>query len=132
MFGLVNRFDHLQAVITNTYYIMADFHTTNHSTLNLLSLLSLLFIAALNNGYSSAVFLLSSSWQWILHSNCNSHALGMTVLQHTYELSLQITRQVFPSQADFQVWTDLHSTIPMSQLNSFAPNLISWQAGASI
>jgi hypothetical protein len=38
----VNRFtDHLQDVTTNNYSINADFHTTNHSTLSLLSLLSL-------------------------------------------------------------------------------------------
>jgi hypothetical protein len=38
--GLVNRFiDHIQAVTTNNYYTIADFHTTNHSTLSLLNLL---------------------------------------------------------------------------------------------
>jgi hypothetical protein len=35
--------DHLQVVTTNNYYSTADFHTTNHSTLNLLSVLSLVF-----------------------------------------------------------------------------------------
>jgi hypothetical protein len=40
--GLVNRFiDHLQVVSTNKYNTVADFHTTNHSTLSLLSMLSL-------------------------------------------------------------------------------------------
>jgi hypothetical protein len=38
----VNRFiDHAQVVTTNNYNTIADFHTTNHSTLSLLSLLSL-------------------------------------------------------------------------------------------
>jgi hypothetical protein len=41
-FGFVNRFIyHLQVVTTNNYNTIADFHTTNHYTLNLLSLLSL-------------------------------------------------------------------------------------------
>jgi hypothetical protein len=35
----VNRFiDHSQVVTTNNYYIIADFHTTDHSTLSFLSL----------------------------------------------------------------------------------------------
>jgi hypothetical protein len=43
-FGFVNRFiDHLQVVTTNNYNTIADFHTTNYSTLSLLSLLSLVF-----------------------------------------------------------------------------------------
>jgi hypothetical protein len=42
MFGLVDKFiDHLEAAITNNYNIIADLHTTNHSKLSLLSLLSL-------------------------------------------------------------------------------------------
>jgi hypothetical protein len=42
VFGWVNKFiDHLQVVTTNNYYTIADFDTTNHSTLSLLSLLSL-------------------------------------------------------------------------------------------
>jgi hypothetical protein len=37
-FGLVIGFiDHLQDVTTNNYYTIADFHTTNHSTLSVLS-----------------------------------------------------------------------------------------------
>jgi hypothetical protein len=41
-FELVNRFiDHLQGVSTNNYNTIADFHTTNHTTRSLLSLLSL-------------------------------------------------------------------------------------------
>jgi hypothetical protein len=40
----MNRFiDHLQVVTTNTYNTIADFHTTNPSTLSLLGLLSLVF-----------------------------------------------------------------------------------------
>jgi hypothetical protein len=40
----VNRFiDHLRVVTTNNYNTIADFHTTNHSTLSFLSLLSLIF-----------------------------------------------------------------------------------------
>jgi hypothetical protein len=43
-FGLVNRFiDHLQVLTTNNCNTIADFHTTNHSTLSVLSLLSLVF-----------------------------------------------------------------------------------------
>jgi hypothetical protein len=42
--GLVNRFiDHLHVVITNNYQTTADFHTTNHTTLSLFTLLSLVF-----------------------------------------------------------------------------------------
>jgi hypothetical protein len=42
--GLVNRFiDHLKVVTTNNYNTNAGFHTTNHSTLSLLSLHSLVF-----------------------------------------------------------------------------------------
>jgi hypothetical protein len=63
---VIGFIDPVQVVTTNKYNTVADFHTTNHSTVNLLGLLSLVFIAALNNGYSSAVFSLSVSWQWIL------------------------------------------------------------------
>jgi hypothetical protein len=43
-FGLKNIFIiHLQVVTTNNYKTIAEFHTTNHSTLSLLSLLSLVF-----------------------------------------------------------------------------------------
>jgi hypothetical protein len=42
MFALKNRFiDHSHVVTTNNYYSTADFHAPNHSTLSLLSLLSL-------------------------------------------------------------------------------------------
>jgi hypothetical protein len=38
-FGLVNRFiDYLHVVTTNIYNTITDFHTTNHSTLSLLSI----------------------------------------------------------------------------------------------
>jgi hypothetical protein len=40
----VNSFnDNVQIVTTNNYYILADSHTTNHSTVNLLSAPSLVF-----------------------------------------------------------------------------------------
>jgi hypothetical protein len=66
-FELVKRFiGHLQVVTANNYYITADLHTTNHSTLDILSLLPLVFVTALNNGYSSTMFLLSVSCQRIL------------------------------------------------------------------
>jgi hypothetical protein len=43
-YRLVNRFiDNLHVVTTNNYYTIADFHTTNHSTLSILNLLSLVF-----------------------------------------------------------------------------------------
>jgi hypothetical protein len=55
-FELVNRFsNHLQVTITDNYNTIADFHTTNHYTLSLLSLVSLVF-TVLHNGYSSAMF----------------------------------------------------------------------------
>jgi hypothetical protein len=38
-----NLIDHLQVVSTNNFNTIAEFHTTNHSTLSLLSLLSLNF-----------------------------------------------------------------------------------------
>jgi hypothetical protein len=39
----MNKFiDYLQVVTTNNYNTIADFHTTNHSTLSLLSMLSLI------------------------------------------------------------------------------------------
>jgi hypothetical protein len=38
-FGSMNRFiEHFQAGTTNNYNTIIDFHTTNHSTLSLLSL----------------------------------------------------------------------------------------------
>jgi hypothetical protein len=41
-FGMVNRFtNHLQVVTTNNCNAVADFHTTDHSMLSLLSLLLL-------------------------------------------------------------------------------------------
>jgi hypothetical protein len=61
-FGLVNRFiNNLQVVSTNNYYTIADFNTTNHSTLRLLNLHSLVF-TVLHNGYSSAVSSLDILW----------------------------------------------------------------------
>jgi hypothetical protein len=47
----MNRFiDHSQVVTTNKYNTITDFHSTEHSTLEHLSLLSLVFVTALNNG----------------------------------------------------------------------------------
>jgi hypothetical protein len=40
---MIGFIDHLQVVTTNNYNSITDFHTTNHSTLSLLSLLSLVF-----------------------------------------------------------------------------------------
>jgi hypothetical protein len=57
----MNRFiDHSQVVTTNKYNTITDVHTTKHSTLEL-SLLSLVFVTALNNGYSFTMFSLSVS-----------------------------------------------------------------------
>jgi hypothetical protein len=43
-FGLLIGFtDHLQVITTNNYHTIADIHTTNHSTLSLLSLFPLVF-----------------------------------------------------------------------------------------
>jgi hypothetical protein len=55
----VNRFiDHLQVVITNNYYTVADFHITNHSALKSSesAFTSFYLVTAVNNGYSSSVF----------------------------------------------------------------------------
>jgi hypothetical protein len=55
MFGLVNRFiDHLRVGTENNYYTIADFHTTNHATVSLISLYSLVFTCY------------NSSLQWLL------------------------------------------------------------------
>jgi hypothetical protein len=49
----VNRFiDHLQVVTTNNCKLIPDFYITNHSTLNLLSLLSIVLLG-------------NSSQQWL-------------------------------------------------------------------
>jgi hypothetical protein len=40
---MIGFIDTLQVVTTNNYNTIADFHKTNHSTLSLLSLLSLVF-----------------------------------------------------------------------------------------
>jgi hypothetical protein len=63
-FGLVNRFiDHLEVVTTNNYNTIADFHTTNHSSLSILSIFTGLYlVTALNNGCSSVVLSLDVSW----------------------------------------------------------------------
>jgi hypothetical protein len=55
---MMNRFiDHLQVVITNNYYAIADYRTTNHSTLKSSQSISttLYLVIALHYGYSSAV-----------------------------------------------------------------------------
>jgi hypothetical protein len=62
---VIGFIDHVQVVTTNECNTVADFHTANHSTLDLLSLLLLIFVTALNNGYTFTVFSLSVSWQWI-------------------------------------------------------------------
>jgi hypothetical protein len=62
---IVNRFiDHLQVVATNNCYIVADFQTTNFSTLtsSQSTYTSLDMVTAVHNGYSSAMFLLDISW----------------------------------------------------------------------
>jgi uncharacterized protein YceK len=52
--------------ITHNQLTLSDWSTTNHSTLDLLSPLSLVFVTALNNGCSFTVLSLSVSWQLIL------------------------------------------------------------------
>jgi hypothetical protein len=50
-FGLVIGFiDHVQVVAANKNKTLADFHNTNHFTINVL-ILSLVFVAVLNNGF---------------------------------------------------------------------------------
>jgi hypothetical protein len=85
----MNRFiDRLQVVTTVKYNIITDFHTTKHSIIlvELLSLLSLVFVTALNNGYSFTKCSLSVSWQRIQHMNYKSlaklHIHNITVLHH--------------------------------------------------
>jgi hypothetical protein len=64
--GLVIGFtDPLLLETTNQCNTLTRVHTTNHSTLDLLSALSLVFVTALNNGYSFTMFSPSVSWQWI-------------------------------------------------------------------
>jgi hypothetical protein len=80
----MNRFiEHSHVVTTNKYNSITDFHTTKHSTLELLSLPALVFVTAHNNGFSFTMSSLSVSWQRILHRNYNHHAPDITVLQHT-------------------------------------------------
>jgi hypothetical protein len=56
----MNRFiGRSHVVTTNKYNTDTDFHTTKHSTLELHSLLSLVFVTAPNNGYSLTVFTLN-------------------------------------------------------------------------
>jgi hypothetical protein len=64
----VNRFiDHLQAVTANNFNTIADFHTTNHSTLSSQSAFTGRYlVTALNNGYSSTMFSLDVSCYRIL------------------------------------------------------------------
>jgi hypothetical protein len=64
--GLIGFIDHLCTPLRtiSNYNIIADFHTTNHSTLRLLSQLCL--VTASNNRYYSAVFSLDVSWKRIL------------------------------------------------------------------
>jgi hypothetical protein len=51
----VNRsVDHLEVATANNYYTLADFHNLQSLHTNLLSLLSLVFVSALNHGYFSA------------------------------------------------------------------------------
>jgi hypothetical protein len=45
--------DHSQVVTTNKYNALADCHATNHSILDRLSVLPLVFVAALNNVFTS-------------------------------------------------------------------------------
>jgi hypothetical protein len=62
----VNRFiDHFQVVTTNNYNTIADFHTTNHSTLksSQSTFTRLYLVTALHSGYSSAKFSLDISWR---------------------------------------------------------------------
>jgi hypothetical protein len=55
--------DNLQVVTTDICNIIADFCTTNHSALNLLSAFtSLYLVTTLNSGNSSAVFSLDVFW----------------------------------------------------------------------
>jgi hypothetical protein len=49
---VIGFIDHLLLETTNQYNILADFHTTNPTTLNLISLFSLAFVAALNNVFT--------------------------------------------------------------------------------
>jgi hypothetical protein len=60
---LIGFIDHLQIVTTNNCYIIADFHTTNLSTLKPSQSIStsLYLVTALYSGYSSAVFSLDVS-----------------------------------------------------------------------
>jgi hypothetical protein len=90
---MMNRYiEHSQVVTTNKYNTITDFHTTKHSTPELLSELTLLFVTALNNGYSFTMFSSSVSCQRILiHKlkqslskyNCTSTTAHIATSNHT-------------------------------------------------
>jgi hypothetical protein len=63
-YGFVNKFiDHLQFITTNIYNTIADFHTTNHSTLSSQSAFtSRCLVTVLNDSYFFVLFSLDFSW----------------------------------------------------------------------
>jgi hypothetical protein len=60
----MNTFIDSLQVVTNNYYTIADYDTTNHSThkSSQFSFISLYLVTALSNDYSSAVLSLGASW----------------------------------------------------------------------
>jgi hypothetical protein len=82
----MSRFIDRSQVVTYKYNAITDFDTTKHFTLEFLSLLSLVFVTALNGGYSFTTFSLSVSWQEIWHMNyrrpAKLHTSNIAVPQH--------------------------------------------------
>jgi hypothetical protein len=122
--------DHVQVVTTYKYNTLADFHTTNHTTLNLLSVLSLVFITSLNNGYSSAMFSLSVSWQriWIQDDTPDIPVLKNTKSSnHTLSLhrltSNSSSTTNYPWLFPTDNWLNSHSrTLSCTPLYSHSPD----------
>jgi hypothetical protein len=76
---VVGFINHLQVVTTSNYNIISDFHTTKHSTLDDLILLSLVLVTAPNNGYSFTMFSLPVSWQRIYNTGIMKVSLNYTL-----------------------------------------------------
>lgn len=77
-------FGYVKVVTTKKYKTVAYFHNTNHSTINLLGLLALVFVTALHSSYSFTLFSRSVSWA---HKNYNSDAPDITVPENTLSLT---------------------------------------------
>jgi hypothetical protein len=76
-YGFVIGFiDHFQVVTTNNYYTIADFHTTNHSTLSFLSIFPLVL---LGNSSPQWLFLYSVFTRRFLVTNLSNGEYSASV-----------------------------------------------------